>query len=214
MKNKIIFSFLGLSLILLFLFYSPILDKAGRFLAPEEIGEAEVVILVNSGWIEKDVLIIGLHLLPKVKANRLVIVHHKNRKESPSLRSKLDTLLLSRELDLLGLKEDQIHILEVPSDHPITLTEAEIVLTHLSKEGIQRAVLLCEGFHTRRSYWTYKHIGLTLGIKIFPHPYFIKNQKQLWWQQKRGIHLFITESLKFLYYILKGYIPLKSLLDP
>ncbi len=213
MKNKIIFFFLGLSLILLFLFYSPILDRAGRYLAPEEIGEAEVVILEGSRSIDKDTLNIGLHLLPKVKATRLVIVHHENKNEFPSRRSKLDTLL-SQEVAFLGSKRDQIQVLEVPSDHPITLTEANIVLTHLSKEGIKRVLLFCDGFHTRRSYWAYRQKGLALGIKIFPYPNFIKYQNHLWWGKKRGIHLFITESLKFLYYILKGYIPLKSLLDP
>ena len=59
MKNKIIIFLLGVSFIFLFLFFSTILEKAGWFLAPEEIGEAEVVILGNSGLIEKDALIIG-----------------------------------------------------------------------------------------------------------------------------------------------------------
>jgi hypothetical protein len=213
MKNKIFFSLLGLSLILLFLFYSPILERAGGFLAPEEIGEVEVVIREGSRAIDKDVLIVGLHLMAKVKATRLVIVSHENNSKFPFRRSKLEALL-SQELAVLGYKDDQIQVLDVPSEHPITLTEANLVLSQLSKEGIKRVLLVCDGFHTRRSYWAYRQLGMALGIKIFPYPYFNKYQKQPWWEHKRGIRSFITESVKFLYYIFKGYIPLKSLLDP
>jgi hypothetical protein len=214
MKNKIIIFFIGIVLILLFLSYSAILEKARRFLAPEEMEEAEVVILEGSGSIGKDVLIIGLCLLPNVNATRLMVVHQKTHKEATFSLSPKDTVLLSQELEHLGLKNDQIQILEVPSDHPITLTGAEIVLSGLSKEGVKRAILLCEGFHTRRSYWVYREIGMPLGIKIFPYPYFIRYEKQTWWQKKQGIHFFISEALKFFYYILKGYIPMKSLLYP
>jgi uncharacterized SAM-binding protein YcdF (DUF218 family) len=204
MKGKIIFSLLGLSLILLLLFHSPLLGKAGRYLAPEKVEEAEAVVLGNSGSIEKEVLLTAFGLLKRVKATQLVIVQHQSRKESLPLRSKLAPLVLSREIESLGIKKDQFHILEVPSDHPITLTEAKIVLTHLSKEGVQKVVLISKGFHTRRSYWAYRQIGMSFGIKIFPYPYFIKFEKHTWWQHKRGIHHFITESLKFFYYVFKG----------
>jgi hypothetical protein len=77
---------------------------------------------------------------------------------------------------------------------------------------VKSAILLAEGFHTRRSFWTYKEVGLLKGIKIIPHPYFMKYMPENWWQKKRGIYVFIIELLKFVYYLLCGYIPIKSLL--
>ena len=215
MKNRIIFSFfvLGFVLICLLFSYPAILEKAGRFLAPEGIGKADVVILEGTKFIEEDALIIGLRLLSYVKANRLVVVHTKSQKESVSSMSVNYAFLLTQKLEYLGLKKHQFQVLEVTSNHPITLTEAQIVLFNLSKEGVHSAILLCEGFHTRRSYWTYKQVGLPLGIKIFPYSYFIKYRKQTWWQQSRGIYHFISEFSKLFYYIFQGYIPLKSLTE-
>jgi hypothetical protein len=215
MKKKIIFSFflLGFVLICLLLSYPTILEEVGGFLAPEGIGKVDVVILEGTKFIEEDALIIGLRLLSPAKANRLVVVHKKSQKESTFPLSVNYTLLLTQKLEYLGLKKDQFQVLGVPSNHPITLTEAQMVLSNLSKEGVHSAILLCEGFHTRRSYWTYKQVGLPLGIKIIPYPYFIKYRKQTWWHQSRGIYHFISEFPKLFYYIFQGYIPLKSLTE-
>ena len=202
---------LGVALILLGLFYQPILIGAGRYFAPESPGRADAVILEGTELIRDDAVKIGLKLLSTGKARRLVVVYQDSENERIFGRPENYSLYLTRELGELGLRKDQIIVLEVPIEHPITLTEARIVLSNLSKGGIKSAILVAEGFHTRRSLWTYRQVGLPLGIEIIPSPYFIKYNNKTWWQETDGIREFYEESLKFFYYLVRGYIPVKSL---
>ena len=106
----------------------------------------------------------------------------------------------------------EIIIIEVPTNHPITLTEARIVLADLSKHRVKSAILVSEGFHTRRSFWAYKQVGLSLGIEIIPFPIFVKYRSEDWWQKAEGLRGFFSEFIKFSYYLIRGYIPVKSLI--
>ena len=154
----------------------------------------------------------GWSLLSSKRANRLVIVYHDPGNERIFAWPSNYNLFLIQKLEKLGLKKDQIQVIGVPDDHPITLVEAKIVLSDLSKQGVKSAILLVEGFHTRRSFWTYKQVGLPLGIKIIPCPYFTTYRNEDWWQGIGGVYSFVEELLKFFYYLLRGYIPVKSLL--
>jgi uncharacterized SAM-binding protein YcdF (DUF218 family) len=203
---------LGLILILLLFFYQTILIGAGRYLAPEGMGKADVAILEGAELIKEKPIKIGMGLLSSGRVSRIVVVVKQDSTNGKIFALPNYTVLLTHNLEGLGLKRDQFQVLGVPTNHPITLTEAQIVLSNLSKSGVSSAILLAEGFHTRRSFWTYKKVGKSLGIEIIPHPYFINYQNENWWQKTRGIQYFLYESLKFFYYILRGYIPVKSLL--
>src|SRR4030042_2868196 len=119
MKNRIAknvfisFIFLGLILILLLLFYQTILIGAGRYLTPEGIGEADVVILEGAESISEDVAKDAVGLLSLGRANRLVIVHQSSQNGKIYDRSLHYIFLLSPKLENLGLKQDQIKVLEV-----------------------------------------------------------------------------------------------------
>ena len=202
---------MALTLIFLSFFYQGILKEAGDFLAPTAMAKADVVILEGSELVRENGVRIGMSLLSSGRASRMVVVYQHSEEEKVFTRPLNYNDFLSQKLENLGLRKDQILVLSVPKEHPITLTEAQIVLSNLTKNGVRSAILLAESFHTRRSFWTYKQVGLPLGIKIVPHPYFIKFRKENWWQHNQGVREFSSESLKFLYYLLRGYIPLKSL---
>lgn len=212
-RKKIIFSIILLGLVVLIFSNSQaILIGAGRFLAPERAGKGDVIILEGTELIREDAVRIGLKLLSSGNARRLVVVYQKSENERIFGRPANYGLYLAKELEELGLEKDQIIVLEVPKDHPITLTEAQVVLSSLSRMGIKSAILVAEGFHTRRSLWAYRKMGMPLSIEIIPHPYFIKYQNENWWQQVYGTGEFFEEGLKFIYYLFRGYIPVKSLL--
>lgn len=202
----------GLTLVVLLLSYRTILIAAGNFLAPEGVGNADVVIVENSELIREKSLKLGIDMLSSGRAKRLVIVYQNSENERIFDRPLNYNLLLTQKLEPLGLKKEQIQVIEVPTEHPITLTEARTVLSVLSRSGVKSAILLAEGFHTRRSYWAYKQVGSPLGMKIIPCPYFMKYRYEDWWTKIKGVSDFTYESLKFIYYVLRGYIPLKSLL--
>ena len=211
--KKIVFSVILLGLVILVISsYQPILIGAGRFLAPTGMGKADVVILESTELIREDAVRIGLHLLNSGAADRLVMVYQYSENEKIFGRPLNYRGFLIQELEHLSLRKDQIAIFEVPKEHPITLREAGIVLSNLSKNGTKSAILLSKGFHTRRSLWAYRQVGIPLGIDVIPRPYFIEYQNENWWQLSLGIGEFVEESLKFFYYVLRGYIPVKSLL--
>ena len=218
MKNRIIsvrilfvLVLLGLAAVFLYCSSQTLLLKAGNFLAPEGTGRAEVVILEGNGLIKLKAVRMATDLLSSGRADRLVAVTHKDIENGQTFALPDYPSLLAKNLERLGLRKDQFQVIVAPSDHPVTLTEAKIVLSHLSRDGVKSVILLAEGFHTRRSYWAYKQVGLPLGIEIIPHPYFTSYPKEVWWQHRSGVGRFIYESFKFIYYFLRGYIPLKSL---
>ena len=184
---------------------------AGDFLAPTGVGNADVVILEGTKVIREKGVKAGMSLLASQRAQSLVIVYHDAENERIFAWPTNYNSFLSQKLEELGLKKERLRVIEVPDIHPITFTEAQIVLSHLSGQGVKSAILLSEGFHTRRSFWTYKQVGLPMGIKIIPYPYFIKYHNDDWWQKVDGAYAFMNEFLKFIYYLLCGYIPVKSL---
>jgi hypothetical protein len=210
--KKFFFILSGFVLLILLLSYKHILIAAGKFLAPEGEGNADVVILENTELIREKGLKISMDMLSSGRTNLLVIVYQNSGDERIFDRPSNYTVLITQKLEDLGLKKDQFQVIEVPMEHPITLTEAQTVLSILSRSGLKSAILLAEGFHTRRSYWAYKQIGASLGIKIIPYPYFSKYRNEDWWTKVNGISDFSYELLKFIYYLLRGYVPVKSLL--
>jgi uncharacterized SAM-binding protein YcdF (DUF218 family) len=212
-SKKIIFSVILLGLVVLLAFYyQTILIGMGRFLALERLGKADVVILEGTELIREEAVMTGLKLISSGNARRLVIVYQESEEEKIFGRPLDYNLYLIRKLKELGLKEDQIIVLGVPKEHPITLTGAQIVLSNISKRGVKSAILLAEDFHTRRSYWTYRKVGSSLGIEIIPHAYFTKYRNENWWEKAEGLREFFGESIKFFYYLVRGYIPVKSIL--
>lgn len=211
-RKTFFYIFSGLTLVIFLLSYKTVLIAAGNFLAPEGVGNADVVIVENSEMIRAKGVEIGRDLLSSRRANRLVIVYQNSENERIFDRPLNYNLLLAQKLEPLGLKKEQIQVIEVPMEHPITLTEAQTVLSNLSRSGVKSAILVAEGFHARRSYWAYKQVGLPLGIKIIPSPYFMKYRLDNWWTKIKGVHDYAFESLKLFYYVLRGYVPVKSLL--
>jgi hypothetical protein len=212
-RKRVFFVILaGFALIILVFSYQSILMEAGKYLAPGGIGKADVAVLEGAELIKEKPVKIGMGLLSSGMVSHLVVVVQQKSGEEQSFALSNYTRLLTKNLEGLGLKRDVFRVIEVPTNHPVTLTEAKIVLSDLSKSGVRSVILVAKDFHTRRSLWAYRQVGKPLGIEITPHPYFINYQNENWWQKARGIQNFMDESLKFLYYILRGYVPIKSLL--
>jgi hypothetical protein len=210
-RKTIFFIISGLALVILLLSYKTILTAAGNFLAPQGAGYADVAIVENTEVIREKGVKTGIDLLSSGRANHLVIVYQNSESEKIFDRPVNYNLHILQKMELLGLKKEQIKVIEVPTEHPITLTEARSVLSNLSRSGVKSGILLAEGFHMRRSYWAYKEVGSSLGIIIIPCPYFIKYRNDNWWTRMQGVFSFADEWLKFIYYILCRYIPVKSL---
>jgi hypothetical protein len=199
----------GVGLIFVFFLLHPfILSRAGDFLAPVGKETAGVIILEGTSTVSNGAVQEGLALMKNNSQGRLVIVLHL-----PGWPGRLFAIqeeypcLVGKKLESLGLKGHQIMFFSVPiDDHPITLTEARFVMAGLAKEGVHRAVLIAEGFHTRRSASVYRQEGKPFNIEVVPHPFFMRYNKEGWWRQKEGIRDFVQESAKLFYYLVFGYV--------
>jgi hypothetical protein len=192
--------------------YQTILTHAANYLAPEKMEKSEVVILEGAELIKEKPVQNAMELLSSGMANRMVIVIQQNPTNERPLALPNYSLLITKNLEALGLHENQFQVITVPANHPVTLTEAKIVLANLSLSNVRSAILMAEGFHARRSFWAYKRVGTPLGIEIISCPYFVKYPRKTWWRTVDGCYEFISESIKFCYYVIMGYIPVKSLL--
>jgi uncharacterized SAM-binding protein YcdF (DUF218 family) len=214
-KKKVqngLFLLAGFILVLLFC-YQSILRGAAGYLAPSKEGKADVVILEGTQVLQKGAITAGKGLLSEGKAHRLVVILHQTpqMEELFALPSNYPQLV-QQELERLGLKRNQFFVIVSPVSHPITLTEAKFVLAELSRTKVRSAILISEGFHTRRSFGVYQQEGKGLDIRIIPHPYYFSYQKENWWLHTEGVRAFVTEFLKLGYYLLKGYISLKGVI--
>jgi hypothetical protein len=213
-SRKIVFFviLLGFALVILVFSYQRVLIEAGRYLSPRGMGKADVAILEGAELIKEKPVKIGMGLLSSGVVSHLVVVVRQKSEEERNFALSNYTRLLTKNLEGFGLKKDVFRVIEVPTNHPVTLTEAKIVLSLLSKSGVRSVILVAEGFHTRRSFWAYKQVGADFGVRIISQPYFTSYRIDTWWKQNSGVREFGAELIKFVYYLVRGYIPLKSLL--
>ena len=183
-------------------------------MAPTLADSADVLVLAGNSVIDRGGLHEGMTLLSQGRANRMMVVLLY-----PSLLAGPDSALerecgqlIADESHRLGLKEERISVISAPiGGHPITRSEAKFVTDRLHRDGVRSAILLSEGFHTRRSIAAYRQEASGLGIKIIPRAHFMGYDGDSWWSTSRGFGDFVTEISKFLYYLTKGYLPITSL---
>jgi hypothetical protein len=202
--------FIFIITIFVFIFRETILLKAGSFMAPAGDYKADVAILEGAEFISTGVITSGMDLLSSGKVKRLVIVLQNiaPAHRPYGINGNYPDIVLQK-LKNIGLKETEYKVIVVPIRNPVTLKEAEVVLKALSKDNTKSAILLSPGFHTRRSYLAYQHVGIPLQIKIFPYASFTEYQLNNWWVQEPGVRDFTVELLKLGYYLAGGYIPFK-----
>lgn len=196
--------------IFVFIFRETILLRAGNFMAPAGHYKADVAILEGAEFIRTSTIMSGINLLSLGKVKRMVIViQNIAPAHRPYGINGNYPDAVKQNLKDLGLKETDFKVIVVPIQYPVTLKEAEVVLNVLSKENIKSAILVSSGFHTRRSYLAYQHVGTPLQIKIFPSACFTEYQLNNWWVEAPGVRDFTIELFKLSYYLAGGYIPFK-----
>jgi hypothetical protein len=195
--------------IIIYIFRQTILLKAGQYMAPGCDCKADVAILEGAEFIRTGLITNGMELMSLGKVKRIVVVIQRIAPAHRPFGISGDYHdVVRKKLKRLGLKETEFKVIVVPIRNPVTLTEAKMVLESLSQEHIKSAILLSEGFHTRRSFLAYQHIGTPLQIKIFPFACFTGYQFDNWWVQESAVREFIVELSKLVYYLVAGYIPL------
>lgn len=216
MKNKarwiwggIVFSII-LLMILIFLFRTPMLMRAGQFMAPRGDYFADAAILEGHEFLDRNIAIQGMKLLSSGKVKKIIVVLHRIAPSDRPFAFNEDYVsLVRKEMESLGLGEKDFRIVVVHIHHPITLVAAKGAMETIAKDNIKSVILLSPGFHARRSYLIYQHVCMPYQIRIFPLACFDSYQPGHWWSQDNGMRDFSMEFLKLAYYLARGYIPWK-----
>jgi uncharacterized SAM-binding protein YcdF (DUF218 family) len=171
------------------------------------------VILEGAQVVNKGALNAGMRLVYEGNAKTMVVVlHHPSKEKQVFALGDRYSRLIMNELQNLGMKKEKVQVISVPIDgHPITLAEARFVVAKLSQNGTRSAILLSEGFHTRRSFAVYSQEGTRVGLRIVPYSHFIEYDSNSWWHNVEGVSDFVTESFKLAYYLINGYVSIRSL---
>ena len=203
---------LALVAIVLLALSGPILAMAGKYMAPSMKDSADVLVLAGTNVVNEGALHEGMVLLSKGKAGHMVVVLLYPMLVGPdSALEKECARLTAYESKRLGLQEERSSIISVPiAGHPITRSEAVLVTDKLHRDGVRSAILLSDGFHTRRSIAAYRQEASRLGLNIVPRAHFNGYDCDSWWRTSQGIDDFVKESSKFLCYLARGYIPITS----
>lgn len=182
-------------------------------MAPTVTDRADVLVLEGNNVIDIAFLDAGMILLSQGRAKRMVVVLLYPLTAGPDLELERECArLIADESPILGLRQGTVSILSVPiAGHPITRSEAMLVTDLLHREGVRSAILFCDGFHTRRSIAAYRREASRLGLNIVPFASFTKYNGDSWWTQSAGIDDFVEQSSKFIYYLIRGYVPVTSL---
>lgn len=215
--KKWILGGIGLSVLLViiifYVFHEAILLRVGRFMAPsmDNVGNiADAVIVDGDEFIKRYTIIKGINVLRSGAAKRLVIVMQQINQEDRPFGVNEDYFgLVRKDLEGHGLKEKDFKIIMTPWKHPLTMSAAKTALDMLSREGVKSAILVSDGFHTRRSYLTYQYVGESYQMKIIPQACFKNSQYDKWWSRDKDLRSYIEELSKLTYYMLRGYIPMK-----
>ncbi len=189
-----------------------LLETAGHFLAPRGDYKADAVILEGADYIRTGFIDEGLDLLKAGKVRRVIVVIHRIAPAHLPFGINGDYPDIVREkLKAKGLKDSDFQVIVAPIRSPVTLQEARFVLQELAGHAhkIQTAILVAPGFHTRRSYLAYAHVGEPLSIRIFPSASFTNYTLDQWWTDKAAVREFCAESVKLFYYLVFGHIPFK-----
>jgi hypothetical protein len=181
-------------------------------MAPISDGKAEVLIIEGNEVISNAALRAGITLLSQGRASRMAVVVKvplNEGRQTFALREKYAQLIIEGA-ERVGVRKEKVEVISAPiPGHPITLAEAQFVVAKLSGEGVRSAILLADGFHTRRSYGLYSQEGSKVGLQVVPYAYFIDYEREDWWQDTEAIGDFIQESAKLAYYVMKGHLALR-----
>lgn len=105
------------------------------------------------------------------------------------------------ELTKLGVPKDAVEVLlpQVSS----TYDEAVLLRQRIEGQGLQTILIVTSAYHSRRAFWTFRHVFRSTGIRIGIDPAGTGLQTPdpaTWWLRRRGWQMVPAEYLKLIYY--------------
>lgn len=196
--------------VLLWLLRTPSLRFISSVLTAEYAGLSTEAIVIEA-WLA--VSFNDAERVASIYDNQLiyVILNEENELDT-NFGFKLDREAVSiNNLVQAGIKAEHIIITITPKRADLpgqTSNHAHNLRTHFEQDGIQSYTLATVWYHSRRSCLTYRNVfaqSNTKQIEIDCYPLPKEYGPDDWWHSRSGIIDVVMESLKFGYYMLRGF---------
>jgi hypothetical protein len=193
-----------LVVLLFWIFHSFILEGTGNFLVAQAYPAKNAdVILLEEEYNNKQAINMCNNLYKETGAKEVWIVVlpdstqlFTEKQLEKTFKESMDTLSYNFAFKFFTYS----------TEHPYTLHKSAAVLDSLKAKGFKKVVLLTEGFHSKRSFKVYKKLFAPQGIDVYCTTYFTESTPENWWKDSNGFRRVVSEYLKYIYYLVKGYI--------
>jgi hypothetical protein len=191
-----------LLLLVIFFSYEEILTSVSYFLVKEDKQfEFADALLVEEDFANKNALDFCHNLFKEGKCKEIFMVKvinkssiYSDRQYEYLLKKTIDSLYYNMPLTFINLD----------IEHPITLNKSRIIIDTLNSRNFKKIILVTSGFHSKRSFLTYKKYFKDTDIKLSVFVYYSNYTPNNWWKNIEGFREVITEYLKLVYYWLRG----------
>jgi len=199
--------FLGFVLVC-FLLHQPILSAIGGFLAVgQSHEESDVLIVEGTNVVNHRAYETAIQLYEAGVGKEVLFALHRTGGTYYGVNNFTDAYvdILKQELDSKGIPNGVVLLFD---KHPVTLKSGEDVAEYFRKNrmDVKSVTLISHGFHTRRSFLSYRNAFQKLGIQVYAFGYFGRYDKSNWWQSADGFRTLVSEYLKYGYYVVRGWI--------
>jgi uncharacterized SAM-binding protein YcdF (DUF218 family) len=193
------------ALLLLFLqfglFYRFWLSQIGAVLiAQDRLSPADAILVLGGGRPER--VVQGVELYRQKYADRMIFTGEYDRTlVNQNLHWASEAQKLAARLGVP--KEKTILIFNSRSTHDDATLSREVCRTN----GFRSLIVVSEPYHTRRARFTFHKVYKDTGIKIMIYP--VQDswyRADTWWHSESGLLDTNSEYVKFVYYLLKGYL--------
>jgi uncharacterized SAM-binding protein YcdF (DUF218 family) len=101
----------------------------------------------------------------------------------------------------LGVPDDRITVIPIQGGATSTRDEAVILRRYVDEHQIRRVLVVTSAFHTRRTRWIIEKelSGSSTNFSMAAAPQWQFDETN-WWQEERGLLMFVNEYLKLFYY--------------
>lgn len=200
-KKIFIFTIIMIVFLQFPLFHRFWLTQVGGFLVyQDKIEPADAILVLGGGKPER--VLQGVELYQRKYGDKMIFTGECDTAiYGPSHHWALQAEKLAESKEVP--KRKIITILNSRSTHD----DATLSKTVCDKHNFKSLIVISEPYHTKRAFYTFKKVYKNSGVKIMIYPaQHSWYKKNIWWQSEEGLMATNGEYVKFIYYLLKGFI--------
>lgn len=188
-------------ILLLFLFKTPIMRSAGKYLICEdELSKSDAIFVLSGGTYDRGLQALKLYndsLSRKIVCTGANVPNDFECMGLNYKESVITTVFLIRS----GVKKSDLKILPFGTS---TKEEVDLIVAYCKKHNLNKVIIVSNKFHTRRIYRSVRKAFVDNNIQVIINGAPASNYKEeTWWKFETGLITVNNEYIKLMYYFFK-----------